>query len=116
MLPLAGISYLSTVKATGSPALARGLAAGPGREEGRGREAWPPPRTSPSRGDEPTVDYSYDQRDEGAGSLARGARVHHAQFGEGTVLACEGTGTDRKATVRFAIGDKRVLVRFLTLG
>ncbi|HET6438268.1 MAG TPA: UvrD-helicase domain-containing protein [Anaeromyxobacter sp.] len=85
-------------------------------EEGRGREAWPPPRTSPSRGDEPTVDYSYDQRDEGAGSLARGARVHHAQFGEGTVLACEGTGTDRKATVRFAIGDKRVLVRFLTLG
>jgi DNA helicase-2/ATP-dependent DNA helicase PcrA len=65
---------------------------------------------------EPSVDYSYDQRPDGAGgALARGVRVQHAQFGEGVVLACEGSGADRKATVRFDLGEKRVLVRFLTL-
>ena len=34
---------------------------------------------------------------------------------EGVVLACEGSGADRKATVQFDIGAKRVLVRYLTL-
>jgi DNA helicase-2/ATP-dependent DNA helicase PcrA len=64
---------------------------------------------------EPIVDYSFDQRaDAAGGALARGARVHHQHFGEGTVIACEGSGADGKATVRFDIGEKRVLLRYLT--
>ncbi len=64
---------------------------------------------------EPTVDYSFDQRQgAGRGSLSRGARVLHRDFGEGVVLACEQGGTDPKATVRFEVGEKRVLVRYLT--
>jgi DNA helicase-2/ATP-dependent DNA helicase PcrA len=74
------------------------------------------PRRPPATGErEPTVDYAFDQRPEGGRApLARGARVRHETFGEGVVLACEGSGTDRKATIRFAVGEKRVLVRFLT--
>jgi len=65
-------------------------------------------------GREPTVDYSFDQRaDPGGDAFARGARVRHGAFGEGVVLSCEGSGVDRKATVRFAFGDKRILVRYL---
>ena len=62
------------------------------------------------------MDYSFDQRPEAAGgALSRGVRVLHQAFGEGVVLACEGSGADRKATVQFDIGAKRVLVRYLTL-
>jgi DNA helicase II / ATP-dependent DNA helicase PcrA len=65
---------------------------------------------------EPIVDYSYDQRPDAAGgAFSPGARVHHRQFGEGVVMACEGIGADRKATVQFDVGAKRVLVRYLTL-
>jgi DNA helicase-2/ATP-dependent DNA helicase PcrA len=39
--------------------------------------------------------------------------VVHPSLGEGIVVACEGTGRDAKATVRFGIGEKRVLARFL---
>ncbi len=59
------------------------------------------------------MDYSYDQRSDAGGAFARGARVVHERFGEGVVLACEGSGPDRKALVRFEIGDKKVLARFL---
>jgi len=63
---------------------------------------------------EPFVDYDFDQRAEaGQAGFARGDRVLHASLGEGCVLACEGPGGDAKVTVRFAIGDKRVLARFL---
>jgi DNA helicase II / ATP-dependent DNA helicase PcrA len=73
-----------------------------------------PPRRGAAAQREPSVDYSYDQRSEaGGGAFARGTRVVHQAFGEGVILACEGGGADRKATVRFAVGEKRVLVRFL---
>ncbi len=76
----------------------------------------PGARAPSARPREPKVDYSYDQRPDAAGgALSRGVRVQHQAFGEGVVLACEGSGADRKATVRFDIGDKRVLVRYLTL-
>jgi len=67
----------------------------------------------PGGAGEPTVDYSFDQRPDPGGGFARGARVRHGAFGEGVVLSCEGSGGDRKATVRFAFGDKRILVRYL---
>ena len=76
-----------------------------------------PLRPAQEKGErEPTVDYSYDQRAQAAGgSLSPGARVLHQQFGEGVVLACDGAGADRKATVQFDFGAKRVLVRYLAL-
>jgi DNA helicase-2/ATP-dependent DNA helicase PcrA len=87
---------------------------GPPFEARRGRSPSSGERAHPGR--EPTVDYSYDQRPDAAGdAMARGVRVHHQAFGAGVVLACEGSGADRKATVRFDIGEKRVLVRYLTL-
>jgi len=78
------------------------------------RAAGPEPSATKNR--EPRVDYSFDQRPEAlGGALPRGARVRHEAFGEGEVISCEGAGADRKATVRFGIGDKRVLVRYLSL-
>ncbi len=62
------------------------------------------------------MDYSFDQRTRRRRRAWRAAsRVQHQSFGEGVVLACEGRGADQKATVRFGLGEKRVLVRFLTL-
>ena len=92
------------------------LAGTRGGPEGRSRFPVPAGRGgAPVPGREPSVDYSYDQRPGAAGdALARGARVRHQAFGEGVVLACEGSGADRKATVRFDVGEKRVLVRYLT--
>jgi DNA helicase-2/ATP-dependent DNA helicase PcrA len=84
-----------------------------------GEDGWRPPQPAPRAASanqgEPTVDYSFDQR-EGPGGLARGSRVMHEKFGEGVVLACEGAGPDRKALVRFDIGEKKVLARFLSPG
>jgi DNA helicase-2/ATP-dependent DNA helicase PcrA len=68
------------------------------------------------RRDEPTVDYSFDQRADGASApFARGQRVVNEKLGEGVVVTCEAGGGDVKVTVRFDVGDKRVLARFLRL-
>jgi DNA helicase-2/ATP-dependent DNA helicase PcrA len=59
---------------------------------------------------------SYDQRTdlEGSGDM-RGVRVRHSQFGDGTILECDGRGPNAKVTVKFAsVGLKRVIARFLT--
>jgi DNA helicase-2/ATP-dependent DNA helicase PcrA len=63
----------------------------------------------------PRIDRSYAQ--EAAymedGSVI-GMRVRHAQFGEGEVMACDGTGPNAKLTVSFrGVGLKRVIARFL---
>jgi DNA helicase-2/ATP-dependent DNA helicase PcrA len=64
-----------------------------------------------------TVDYDFDQRPEdGRPAFARGDRVLHPSLGHGVVLACEGPGPDAKVTVRFGVGEKRVLARFLRSG
>jgi DNA helicase II / ATP-dependent DNA helicase PcrA len=70
------------------------------------------PRAAPAARGEPTVEYDLDQRLD-AGGIGRGTRVAHPSWGEGVVLACDGQGKDAKATVRFATGEKRILVRFL---
>ncbi|MGB8930628.1 MAG: UvrD-helicase domain-containing protein [Anaeromyxobacteraceae bacterium] len=76
-----------------------------------------PPRSlaRPSRDDEPTVDYSFDQRhDVPRAPFRPGERVTHASLGEGIVVACDAGGSDAKATVRFyTAGEKRVVARFL---
>jgi DNA helicase-2/ATP-dependent DNA helicase PcrA len=83
----------------------------------------PPPQPSFSRPERrsryedtgPRIDRSYAQ--EAAymedGSVV-GMRVRHAQFGEGEVMACDGTGPNAKLTVSFrGVGLKRVIARFL---
>jgi DNA helicase-2/ATP-dependent DNA helicase PcrA len=45
--------------------------------------------------------------------FGRGERVVHPSLGTGVVLACDGAGRDAKVTVRFEVGEKRVLARFL---
>lgn len=53
----------------------------------------------------------------GAGSsLEIGARVEHNRFGVGTVLSIEGSGDNRKATVKFDnTGTKQLLLKFANL-
>jgi DNA helicase-2/ATP-dependent DNA helicase PcrA len=75
----------------------------------------PPPRASPPARGEPTVDYSFDQRAEVGRGFPRGARVAHRAFGEGSVVASEGSGPGAKVTVFFdSIGEKRVLAQYLS--
>lgn len=54
--------------------------------------------------------------DEDEGQIVPGARVVHAQFGEGKVLAVEGTGAGAKATVFFReVGQKKLVLKFARL-
>ncbi len=70
-----------------------------------------------ARGGRTAEDYDFDQRPEtGRAPFSRGDRVLHPSLGVGVVLACEGPGGDAKVTVRFGIGEKRVLARFLRGG
>jgi len=63
----------------------------------------------------PRIDRSYAQdapyMDDGS---VIGMRVRHAQFGEGEVVACDGSGPNAKLTVSFrGVGLKRIIARFL---
>jgi DNA helicase-2/ATP-dependent DNA helicase PcrA len=52
----------------------------------------------------------------GAAGLKKGQRVHHAKYGEGTVLMREGDGEDAKLTVLFARhGMKKLMEKFANL-
>jgi DNA helicase-2/ATP-dependent DNA helicase PcrA len=65
---------------------------------------------------EPTVDYECDQRPEAGRGFVRGDRVVHPSLGSGYVVGVDGAGRDAKVTVRFEVGEKRVLARFLARG
>jgi DNA helicase-2/ATP-dependent DNA helicase PcrA len=58
-------------------------------------------------------DEGLDQRPGQGGPFARGDRVIHPSLGAGVVLGCDGAGGDAKVTVRFEVGEKRVLARFI---
>ncbi len=48
--------------------------------------------------------------------LKRGARVRHAQFGDGTILTMEGAGPDAKLTVYFdRVGSKKFIAKYAKL-
>ncbi len=47
---------------------------------------------------------------------ALGRRVYHESFGRGVVVAAEGAGDAIKYTVRFGVGLKKVMARFLSEG
>ncbi len=75
-----------------------------------------PPRRRPYDDDGPRIDRSYGQvEDSGFDSESVvGLRVRHAQFGEGEVVACDGSGPNAKLTVSFPrVGLKRIIARFL---
>ncbi|MGZ3421805.1 MAG: ADP-ribosylation family protein [Polyangiales bacterium] len=42
-----------------------------------------------------------------------GSKVRHAKFGEGTIVSVQGQGDEAKITVRFEIGEKTLLAKFL---
>ena len=52
----------------------------------------------------------------GAAGLAKGTRVRHGKYGEGTVILREGDGEDAKLTVHFAkFGVKKLIEKFAQL-
>lgn len=54
--------------------------------------------------------------DEGEGQIVAGVRVEHPQFGEGKVLATDGTGEKKRAVVFFrSVGQKKLALRFARL-
>lgn len=48
-------------------------------------------------------------------SLSAGQKVEHQQFGRGVVVATEGQGAGAKAVVRFATGNRTLLLRYARL-
>jgi DNA helicase-2/ATP-dependent DNA helicase PcrA len=49
-------------------------------------------------------------------NLVQGNIVEHAKFGRGDVVSVEGTGTSKKAEIRFESGDtKKLLLQFAKL-
>jgi DNA helicase II / ATP-dependent DNA helicase PcrA len=73
-------------------------------------------RRRPYDDDGPRIDRSYGQQTEAGfdGESVVGLRVRHAQFGEGEVVACDGSGPNAKLTVAFPrVGLKRIIARFL---
>lgn len=48
-------------------------------------------------------------------NLTVGNIVSHSRFGKGEVLSIEGTGANTKATIKFSIGTKKLLLKFAKL-
>jgi DNA helicase-2/ATP-dependent DNA helicase PcrA len=69
-----------------------------------------------SRTREATPTYAYEDEDQSLTGLKVGLRVRHAQFGVGTVVDLEPSGSDYKVTVRFpSVGTKKLLASFAKL-
>jgi len=73
----------------------------------------------PERVREASPTYAYEDEDQSrssSGQLGPGMRVRHPQFGPGTIVSVEPTGTDTKLVVRFAsVGVKRLLANYAKL-
>jgi DNA helicase-2/ATP-dependent DNA helicase PcrA len=78
---------------------------------GRGRQ-----RSRASEDEDTSVGVKYEDEDQSLQALRPGARVRHQQFGVGTILRVEHTGSDVKLVVRFTgIGEKRLIARYAKL-
>jgi ATP-dependent DNA helicase UvrD/PcrA len=76
-----------------------------------------PPVAQPSRSYvlEPEAMGEFRER-EGAGPYRLGKRVHHPEYGIGTIIGVEGTGESLKLTVSFSVyGSKKFLPRYSQL-
>ena len=58
-------------------------------------------------------DDDFDESDDDA--LRMGQRVHHAKFGEGVVLQCEGSGDRARVQVNFSAGAKWLMLGYANL-
>ena len=47
--------------------------------------------------------------------IQTGSKVQHERFGIGVITSLEGEGTNKKATIQFDIGEKKLLLRFAKL-
>ncbi len=76
-------------------------------------------RQNLSTGSAKTTEGRGDRRvvyDEGHGEIVPGVRVEHHQFGEGKVLATDGTGSQAKAVVFFrSVGQKKLVLKYARL-
>jgi len=71
---------------------------------------------SPVQFDPSAVRAAKPQTDGAPAELKRGARVRHAQFGDGTILTMEGSGPDAKLTVYFdRVGSKKFIAKYAKL-
>ena len=76
-----------------------------------------PPMAQPSRSYvlDPEATGEYRERD-GAGPYRLGKRVHHPEYGIGTIIGVEGSGESLKLTVSFSVyGSKKFLPRYSQL-
>jgi DNA helicase-2/ATP-dependent DNA helicase PcrA len=103
------------VEAISTPRHASGYQSRPGSYGSRGQ--YPSRRPAASTPpDSQVTSWRHEDEDQRGGSALRpGARVRHAHFGVGTVLSVEGYDADVKVTVRFAVGQKRLVARFARL-
>ena len=68
----------------------------------------------PPTADEPHAEVTRYVASNGDDGFARGARVYHASFGEGSVIESEGTGPRQKLTIEFpTVGRKVIVARFV---
>ena len=85
------------------------------------RRSAPPPRRRSAGGGASNLDYSYAQEsspsaDELGEGPAKGMRVRHAVFGEGTIALVSGEGLNQKLKIAFdRVGMKTVMVRYANL-
>ncbi|MGH9751073.1 MAG: ATP-dependent helicase [Candidatus Polarisedimenticolia bacterium] len=81
-------------------------------------DAFPGADRSTGGGRRVTLDEEYADPDAAtpAGSWPLGTRLHHPEYGVGTVIGIEGTGERQKVTVSFSIhGSKKFVTRFAPL-
>ena len=65
---------------------------------------------------DPSAIAAASSRPEASTEYKRGTRVHHDQFGEGTILTMEGSGGDAKLTVYFErAGSKKFIAKYAKL-
>ena len=59
--------------------------------------------------------YTYEDEDQSLTTVGPGMKVRHPQFGVGTIVAVETVRDDAKLTVRFAVGQKKLLAKHAKL-
>jgi DNA helicase-2/ATP-dependent DNA helicase PcrA len=95
----------------------RRASAFPGERSGGRRPAWPGAgRPATGRVVDLDDDAAFDRDKAPPGPYTLGCKVHHPEYGVGTIIGVEGTGDTTKVTVSFSIhGSKKFLPRFAPL-
>jgi DNA helicase II / ATP-dependent DNA helicase PcrA len=71
---------------------------------------------APVQFDPSAIQAAKSQQSSAGAELKRGQRVHHEQFGVGTILTMEGSGPDAKLSVYFERhGTKKFIAKYAKL-